>query len=127
MINANREVVIKDKEFITSTETSSTIIITRDQVWPRVSIPCFYRHPPHVLYFVSMLVTYSRCRYSHYDTCLCTLTYRSILMRSATNASTQSVQGATPAHSPRKLFKTQKTQQNIVEKRTYQCSNFRLT
>ena len=51
MINANREVVIKDKEFITSTETSSTIIITRDQVWPRVSIPCFYRHPPHVLYF----------------------------------------------------------------------------
>ena len=40
----------KDVEFSTSTETILQLLITWDQVWPRVSFPCFYRHPPHKIY-----------------------------------------------------------------------------
>ena len=39
-----------DVAFFTSTETTLQLLITWDQVWPRVSFPCFYRHPPQVKY-----------------------------------------------------------------------------
>ena len=55
MIINDREVMMKNYKFTTSTVTSSTIIITWDQAWPRVSFPCFYRHPPHTKY-TSMMI-----------------------------------------------------------------------
>ena len=42
----------KDVEFFTSTETTLQLLITRDQVWPRVSIPCFLEHPSHANYIL---------------------------------------------------------------------------
>ena len=50
MIRKSKAVVKNGCRIFTSTETTIQLLITWDQVWPRVSFPCFYRHPPHVKY-----------------------------------------------------------------------------
>ena len=75
MIRKSREVVKKwDVEFFTSTETTLKLLITWDQVWPRVSFPCFYRHPPQVKYTYTNRWKNQVLSLSLDNICFCSLT-----------------------------------------------------
>ena len=74
MISKSRAVVKKDVEFITSTETTLKSLTTWDQVWPRVSFPCFYRHPPHVKYTYTYRWKIRNHRSHYNDIGFCSLT-----------------------------------------------------